>query len=307
MPSGLSIRDGGILLVDKVRDWTSHDVVNFVRKRLRIKKVGHCGTLDPFATGLLVLGYGSATRLFSYMEEYQKSYLATMTFGEATDTQDLTGKVIEESDRVVTAEEIESALSEFRGELEQIPPMFSAVRHEGKKLYKLARKGQEVERASRKINVLEFTLKRFEFPVAEFEITASKGTYIRTLCHDLAHTLESCGHLSALRRTTVGPYAVEDALRIETNTTVEEIRAAALGFLHILPDLPKIAVNKAGREFVASGRALSPEELTPGALSGLKADSFVKIVDEEEDGALLAVAFYDGDLLRMKRVLVANN
>lgn len=209
----------GILLIDKSADWTSHDVVNFVRRRFRIKKVGHCGTLDPFATGLLILLLGrSATKLQDKFMSEDKVYCGTIKFGIATDTQDLSGEIIKTCDTSeLTEAKIEAALEKFQGKIKQIPPMFSAVKIDGKALYKLARKGLEVERKTREVLIHSFILDKINLSEAsaDFTVHCSKGTYVRTLAADLGERLNNAAHLQSLRRLQSGSFKVSQAYTID--------------------------------------------------------------------------------------------
>lgn len=208
----------GILLVDKPEGMTSHDVVDFVRKRFQIKKVGHSGTLDPMATGILVMLLGNATKLSKEFTNLDKEYLAEMTLGAITDTADAQGKIIKEfpkdSYKDITRAQAEDALGNFKGEIEQVPPMVSALRFKGKRLYKLARKGIKVTLQPRKIKVYELELTSFEPPKIAFRVTCSKGTYVRKLCEDIGEKLGCGAHQSKLRRTRVGDFTIQDSVAL---------------------------------------------------------------------------------------------
>jgi tRNA pseudouridine55 synthase len=206
----------GILLVDKPLDWTSHDVVNFLRHKFNIKKVGHCGTLDPAATGLLVVVLGHATKMSETLSSSNKTYEATLLLGVETDSQDMEGEIIGEKDpSYLLEEEVRSEILKLEGEQEQIPPMFSAIKKGGKKLYDLARAGKEVEREPRKITINSVEINKIYLPKVDFEVNCSKGTYIRTICHDLGQNLGCGGTLAALRRTTSGVFQIEHSHQIE--------------------------------------------------------------------------------------------
>lgn len=212
-----TLAESGVLLVDKAKDWTSHDVVNCVRKRFNIKKVGHCGTLDPQATGLLILVTGRATKLSEQFMNHDKKYEGTLHLGIATTTQDAEGEVKEErSIDHLSRDMVENAVAEFRGEIEQIPPMASAVKKNGQKLYKLARKGVEVEREPKKVTVHDFTITNFNPPFADFALQCTKGTYVRTLCHDIGELLDCGGYLYKLRRTQSGVFSIADSYTTDT-------------------------------------------------------------------------------------------
>lgn len=202
----------GILLVNKPKGQTSFALVGILRKRLGVKKIGHAGTLDPFATGVMVMLIGrSFTRLSDQFLLKDKEYQAELRLGITTDTYDCEGKILSESSYVPTLEEIQHALKDFQGEISQVPPMFSAKKIGGKKLYDLARKGQEVERAPVKIT-LETKFIRYEYPYLEIKVSCSKGTYIRSLAYDLGLKLGCGAHLSNLKRTRSGSFCVEDCV-----------------------------------------------------------------------------------------------
>ena len=201
----------GILLVDKPVGFTSHDVIAKLRGVLHERRLGHAGTLDPMATGLLVVFAGRATRAVQFAESQSKRYFATMRTGIVTDTQDITGNVLETSEVEISEEMLYKLLPEFTGALLQTPPMYSAVKQNGKKLYELARKGIEVERKSREIIIHSLEYQRHIENDFQLSIECSKGTYIRTLCHDIGARLGCGATLSSLRRTKSGDFSVEDA------------------------------------------------------------------------------------------------
>jgi tRNA pseudouridine55 synthase len=202
----------GILLVDKPSGITSHDVVDQIRRRFRFKKTGHGGTLDPQATGLLVILLGRGTKISQYLMSGDKTYEGTIHLGSVTDSQDADGQVIREADASgITRAQLESAFASFRGDLHQIPPMVSAVKKAGVPLYKLARKGEEVEREPKLIHIYEFRMVDFTPPDARFVVRCTKGTYVRTLCHDIGEQLGCGAHLKQLRRTQSGPFNINKA------------------------------------------------------------------------------------------------
>lgn len=205
---------GAIFLIDKPLEWSSFDVVKFLRKRIRVKKVGHAGTLDPLASGLLILCAGKATKSISLIQDLPKTYFGEITFGAATTTYDSEGEISETADYDhITKEALLSVLEkEFTGQIEQIPPMYSALKYGGKKLYELARKGEEVKRYPRSITIHANSLISFELPKVELEIRCSKGTYIRSFARDLGEALHSKAYLSSLERTAIGHYSVAEAL-----------------------------------------------------------------------------------------------
>lgn len=205
----------GILLIDKPSDWTSSDVVAKLRGILHERRIGHSGTLDPMATGLLVVFVGRATRAVEFAESQEKRYLAGLRLGLVTDTQDTTGNRIGGEPRPVSAEELEHAMIDFRGQIQQIPPMYSAIKLGGRKLYEIARRGGEVERKPRCVTIAELKLQAQKGEDFLLDVRCSKGTYIRTLCHDIGASLGCGGCMSSLRRTEAGPFSLTDAYSLE--------------------------------------------------------------------------------------------
>lgn len=203
----------GVLIVDKSLGKTSFDMVRETRKKYNIKKVGHIGTLDPMATGVLAVLVGEATKLSDYLMEHDKEYIAKLYLGEKRDTGDSEGKIIEtkEIPKDIDENKIKIILNSFLGKSKQIPPMYSAIKVNGQKLYDLARSGQTVERPSRKINITEIELQKYEKNEITFRVVCSKGTYIRVLCEDIAEKLGTCGYMKELRRTRIGNFKIEDA------------------------------------------------------------------------------------------------
>ncbi len=202
----------GMFVVRKPAGISSFGVIRLARKELGIRKIGHAGTLDPLAEGVLVLGVGKATKLLTSLEGADKSYRATLRLGVRTDTYDSTGRILEERDPSgVTADAFAEALPPFRGEIEQVPPMFSAIKKDGVTLYKLARQGVEVEREARRVTVSKLELVEFTPPSATIAIDCSKGTYVRSLIEDIGRALCVGAHMTALVRTRVGPFGIDMA------------------------------------------------------------------------------------------------
>ncbi|MFA7378767.1 MAG: tRNA pseudouridine(55) synthase TruB [Bacilli bacterium] len=204
----------GILLIDKRPGPTSRQVVNNVSYLLKTKKVGHIGTLDPFASGLLILTVNRATKIGAYLEALDKTYIAKLKLGEKTDTGDFTGEIIEKGEvyKKLDLDKISAVLASFVGKRNQIPPMYSALKRDGKPLYKYAREGLTLQREPREITIFSLRLLSYQDDIIEFEAKVSKGTYIRTLGEDIAQQLGSVGHLRQLRRTAIGAFQVQDAL-----------------------------------------------------------------------------------------------
>lgn len=251
----------GLILVHKPPFVTSHDVVVSIRKIIGQRKVGHFGTLDPLATGLLLVGVGKATRLFPFYSKMDKSYAGQIKLGVATDTYDSLGMpVSHETDVFPERTEVKAALKSFLGEIEQIPPPFSAKKHRGQRLYKLARRNQQVQPHPVKVKVHDFLMKDYTPPLLEFEVRCSSGTYIRSLAHDLGQILACGAHLTRLERREVGCLHFRDAL------TLDELRSAAVGqpagsFLipleRLLPDKPRVILSAAGMKSVRHGNTIS--------------------------------------------------
>lgn len=206
----------GIINIYKERGYTSHDVVAKLRGILRQKKIGHTGTLDPEAQGVLPVCLGKATKVCDMLTDRDKTYRAVLLLGRTTDTQDVTGRILEERPVVCTEEELRACVSGFAGEQEQIPPMYSALKVDGRRLYELARQGLEVERRPRRITIRRITVDEICFPEVTLTVTCSKGTYIRTLCHDIGAALGCGGCMKQLLRTKAGPFVLEDSVTLDT-------------------------------------------------------------------------------------------
>lgn len=205
----------GVINIYKIKGFTSHDVVAKLRGMLGQKKIGHTGTLDPEATGVLPVCLGSATKLCDFLTEKEKEYIARIRLGVVTDTQDMTGRILEEKEVAVTREEAVAALERFLGDYDQIPPMYSAIKINGKKLYELARQGKEVERKARRVRINAVELLAFEPPFLTVRVSCSKGTYIRTLCHDAGQALGCGAAMEELERSRSGSFRKEDAITLE--------------------------------------------------------------------------------------------
>ena len=212
----------GILLVDKPTEWTSHDVVAKIRNHFKFNKVGHGGTLDPLATGLLIVLIGKGTKLSQYVMSAIKEYEGTIHLGHITDSQDRDGKMLEEHDASgITKEQLEAEIQKYTGDIQQVPPMVSAIKKNGVALYKMARQGIEIEREPRDCTIYDFSLLNFEAPLADVKVCCSKGTYIRTLAHDIGAGLGVGGCLDELRRTASGKFKIENALTLDEILTLD--------------------------------------------------------------------------------------
>ena len=212
----------GIVIVDKPQGWTSQDVTARLRRVFNTRRIGHGGTLDPMATGVLPVFVGRATRGVEFFEHAEKTYETVLRLGITTDTEDISGTVLTQQDAFVTGEQLEQVLQRFRGDILQVPPMYSALKVGGQKLYDLARKGKEVERQPRPITIHELTLLGMEAEGIRLRVRCSKGTYIRTLCKDIGEALGCGGCMAALRRVTAGEYTIEESVPLQQLLETEE-------------------------------------------------------------------------------------
>ncbi|MDF2567253.1 MAG: tRNA pseudouridine 55 synthase [Oscillospiraceae bacterium] len=239
----------GIICVNKPKDFTSFDVIAKMRGMMKIKRLGHAGTLDPMATGVLPIFVGYATRACDIMPDDTKEYIADFRFGMTTDTQDITGNVLSTQESNIKQHQLLEVLDEFKGEQDQVPPMYSAVRVNGQRLYDIARKGIEIERASRRINVLGLELLSFDEQqqTARIQVSCSKGTYIRTICHDIGQRLGVGATLTELCRTRAGAFLLEDCITLEQAQHLADtnsFRRVLLPIEKIFDGLPKINLNE---------------------------------------------------------------
>ncbi len=231
----------GVLLIDKSPGMTSHDVVAVARRCLNTKKIGHCGTLDPMATGMLILVIGNATRIQDLLMSEEKEYLGTATLGSATSTQDKEGEVIEQHEvGAYTHEQIVEQFDTMRGDFYQMPPMVSAIKKDGVPLYKLARQGKTIERDPRLVHVFDYEISRIELPEIDFRVVCSKGFYVRTYAHDLGQKLGCAAHLSALRRTRSGSFKFMEGKFATFDMLKEGKRDEVLSAMYSLYDVSKL-------------------------------------------------------------------
>ncbi|MEG1315984.1 MAG: tRNA pseudouridine(55) synthase TruB [Oscillospiraceae bacterium] len=246
----------GILLVDKPTDWTSHDVIAKLRGVLHERRIGHSGTLDPMATGLLVVFIGRATRAVEFAESHEKEYVAGFRPGIETDTQDITGNILKIAENGFTRNELLAVLPEFTGDISQIPPMYSAIKIGGQKLYTLARNGVEVERKSRPVTIKELEVIGESGGDYILRILCTKGTYIRTLCHDIGCRLGTGAALSSLRRTKAGDFSIENAHTIEEISKLAaagEIEKILLPVDSLFSELPKLTISEQQKKLCLCG------------------------------------------------------
>jgi len=249
----------GIINVYKEKGYTSHDVVAKLRGILKQKKIGHTGTLDPEAEGVLPVCLGSGTKLCDMLTDKKKEYVAELLLGVTTDTQDMTGTVLEEKEVNITSERAKEVMNSFVGEISQIPPMYSACKVNGKRLYELAREGKEVERKARPVTIYELEILQMDLPVIKFRVLCSKGTYIRTLCHDIGNRLGCGGAMQSLLRTRVERFTLEQAKKldqIEEMVKAGTFREALTSVEAMFSDLQEIYVKDGFRSAVQNGNPL---------------------------------------------------
>ncbi|QYR24172.1 tRNA pseudouridine(55) synthase TruB [Paenibacillus sp. sptzw28] len=298
----------GILAVWKPAGWTSHDVVAKVRRLLRIKRIGHAGTLDPQVTGVLPICIGRATRVVEYVQERPKAYEAVLQLGLSTDTEDLTGTILSQVDSVTIQEtEIRRALASFVGEIEQVPPMYSAVRVSGKRLYELAREGRVIERQARPVTIYELELLGMELdiphPRIRFSVKCSKGTYIRTLCVDIGKALGVPAVMAELTRTMSGGFTRQHCLTLDEIETLQasgELEAKLLPADAALDHLPRAAVDARMALHAFQGKQIpldNVQHLQPFELHAL-----IRLY--EENGMFLGLFQVDADTGMLKAVKV---
>jgi tRNA pseudouridine55 synthase len=277
------VRDG-LVVVDKAPQWTSHDVVAKLRGVYGQKRVGHAGTLDPDATGVLLVGLGRATRLLRFLQEAGKEYRARVVFGVATDTLDASGAVLERAEMTITRDQLAIAARAFVGDIEQVPPMVSALKVGGRRLYEMARAGEEIERAARPVRIDELVVEDFEpgaYPEATIRVACSTGTYIRTLAADLGAALGGCAHLGSLRRLRVGSFTLDEARPIEA--VEADADAAVRPPTEAVRDLECVRVDAERARAVVHGATFA----APALLGDRDGAGPFAVVDEA--GALLAV------------------
>ena len=250
----------GVIVIRKEKGFTSHDVVAKLRGILHMKKIGHTGTLDPDAEGVLPVALGKATRLVDMITDKEKTYEAVMRLGVVTDTQDMSGTVLSQTAELhVTEEELRAVIESFVGDYMQVPPMYSALKVNGKKLYELAREGKTVERKPRPVHFYEIEILEIDLPLVHFRVTCSKGTYIRTLCHDIGEKLGCGAAMETLLRTKVGRFTLDDAITLaQTEEAVKNgtIESKVLGIEEILAEYPRVCCTKEGDRLLANGNPL---------------------------------------------------
>lgn len=283
----------GVVVVDKPAGISSAGVVSKIKKVFDVKRAGHTGTLDPFATGVMVCCINRATRLSRFFLEGDKTYRAVLTLGVETDTQDATGKIIRTVDPAdVTGEDVRQAFTGFQGEIQQLPPVYSALKHKGTPLYKLARKGTPVQKPARKVTVYRISIMDLSLPDVQFEIACSSGTYIRTVCSDVGRLLGCGGYLKSLHRTKSCGFSIEDALGIEALQAMADngaLEQAIVPMAKALHGMNEVTAGKRIAEKIQNGVKLYKKEcgFMESGTALHDGDRFLKVVDEK--GALIAV------------------
>lgn len=279
----------GIINVYKEKGFTSHDVVAKLRGIVGQKKIGHTGTLDPDATGVLPVCLGKATKLCDLLTDKDKTYEAVMLLGMTTDTQDITGRILEEkSTETLTADKVREVIESFIGDYDQIPPMYSALKVNGKKLYELAREGKVIERKARPVKILDIQILEIDLPKVRMEVSCSKGTYIRTLCHDIGEKLGCGGCMESLIRTRVSTFRIEDAKTLDEIETLKQEGKLAELLVPIdamFPFYPKITVKDDWKAFAKNGNPLDLKMLKEAC--GQDEETQVRLYDES--GKFIAI------------------
>ena len=285
----------GIIIIDKPQEWTSMDVCAKLRGIFREKRIGHAGTLDPMATGVLPVFIGRATRAVEFASESEKEYVAGLKLCVITNTQDTSGEVLETRPVSVTAEELEAVLPQFRGPIQQIPPMYSAIKINGKKLYELARKGREVERKPRDITIHSLTVEEQIAP-DEFilRVRCSKGTYVRTLCHDIGQALGCGGTMSSLRRTMAAGFTLEQAVTLEQVQQAETPADLLLPVDSYFTHRPALTIGEEAERKVRNGMTILMPDAAPGEYRVYGEGGSFLALSRAEDGKLFTIkSFFD--------------
>ncbi len=294
----------GFLNVYKPKGITSHDVVAKLRRVLKIKQIGHTGTLDPFAQGVLPVCIGKATRLIEYLAD-DKAYVATVKFGFSTTTYDIEGDILKKYDKKVTEDDLLRELKNFEGEISQLPPIYSAIKVAGKKLYEYARENEQVEIKPRNIFIEKIELKAFDFEnqVAQIFIKCSKGTYIRSIAHDLGENLGCGGHLTDLVRVQAGEFFIDDAIDLDAIFDKNIVEKHLINPLTML-DLPTLIVDKDGFNKIKFGQTLTFDNVISKDRVFAQ-DNFVILVYNELVETFCAVAQVENDKIKVKKVFLS--
>jgi tRNA pseudouridine55 synthase len=284
----------GALLLDKPLGLTSNAALQKAKRLYGAAKAGHGGTLDPLASGLLMVLFGEATKFAGPLLDADKEYLATLTLGERTATGDAEGEILERREISFSDGDLSRALERFRGEIDQVPPMHSALKHKGTPLYRLARRGEEVERAPRRVRISTLEVVRFETPQLVLRVACSKGTYVRVLAEDVGEALGCGAHLSALRRTASGRFRLEHASTLESLAGAEERTRRLLPLPALLGDLPRAELGAADEVRLRQGQTLKISGLRPGLCAVVRPDGAVIGLGTADEGSLKALRLTSG-------------
>ena len=282
----------GIIVIRKEPGFTSHDVVAKMRGICGQKKIGHTGTLDPAATGVLPVCLGNATKLCDMLADKDKEYVAELLLGMETDTQDTTGTVVAEHEVKVTGQEVQEAVMSFLGEYDQTPPMYSALKVNGKKLYELARAGKEVERKPRKVFIHEIEILEMALPTVRFRVVCSKGTYIRTLCADIGEKLSCGGTMKRLERTRVGTFELKDAVTLEELQSLKdsgELEKVILPVDHVFKKFSELHILEKWNRLIDNGNSFYPQQTRENYI--FPKDEWVRIY--REDNTFVGIYSFD--------------
>ena len=291
----------GIINVYKEAGYTSHDVVAKLRGICKQKKIGHTGTLDPDAVGVLPVCLGNGTKLCDMLSDRSKEYIAVLRLGVTTDTQDISGKVLQEKSVDVSKEEVEKVIMGFVGDSMQIPPMYSALKVNGKKLYELAREGKVVERKARTVFLREISISRMELPEVSFAVTCSSGTYIRTLCHDIGQKLGCGGCMKSLLRTRVERFVIRDSLRlsqIEEKMAEGRIGDCLIPVDRMFGQYPKVQMKETGDRLVYNGNAFFLRDVASDAIGAAGAEGEVQVRVYDSKGSFVGIYRYEQEVFR---------
>ncbi len=306
----MEIQVDGLLIVDKPEGMTSLEVVKQIKRRFHVKKAGHIGTLDPFATGVLPVVINEGTKLVPFLDEEPKEYEAIMRLGEETTTEDATGKVtLRGSWEHVTPELIHRVFQNFLGRIQQIPPMFSALKLHGKPLYRLARKGIEVERKEKEVKIFKLQVKEINLPQVRFQVSCSKGTYIRTLGKDIGKQIGCGAHLLSLRRIRSGPFALEGTIpweRLKNLSKAEDLRPWMISLKEALPRLPEVIGDEGLVKKIRFGKNMVVRDLSSHSLPAFEKGQWLKMTSPEEGlVAILRSEMTDSEIEQTNPELVA--
>ena len=301
----------GVINIYKERGFTSHDVVAKLRGILKQKKIGHTGTLDPDAEGVLPVCLGKGTRLCDMLTDHSKVYEAVLLLGQSTDTQDVSGTVLQEASVEVSEEEVREAIMSFVGPYDQIPPMYSALKVNGKKLYELAREGKTVERKSRKVTIYQIHIKEIQLPRVRMEVTCSKGTYIRTLCHDIGQKLGCGGCMKELLRTRVERFGLEDSIRLGEIAQLQKegiLEEKIIAIDEMFPTYAQVVLPPKTAAAVRNGNSFRKRDISQEtALKEYENDERVRVYDESHQFIAIYCYCRKDDLFKIVKMFFDGN